>query len=114
VKESWPIAKTARRLEADEVTARRLIEAYRDAAAVVDAGDPAESFRNSVRQAVRHSVANRMTADEIEKLVVQICYRAADLAYLLDQHGVDLSQYSEQLRAETNDAFDPIDPDEDQ
>jgi hypothetical protein len=37
---------------------------------------------------------------EIEKLVTQICYRAADLAYLLDMRGERLSRYSRHLRKE--------------
>jgi hypothetical protein len=47
--ESWPVAKVARKLEMDEVTAQRFIGGYRDAAEVVDAASPAESFRTSVR-----------------------------------------------------------------
>jgi hypothetical protein len=34
----------------------------------------------------------------IERLLTQICYRAADLAFLLDRKGETLSQYSERLR----------------
>ena len=35
---------------------------------------------------------------DIEKLVMQICYRAADLAYLLKFEGSSLSRYSRHLR----------------
>jgi hypothetical protein len=49
-----------------------------------------------------------MSTEEMEKVVVQICYRAADLAFLLDQHGEELSKYSEDLRAEPDDFTDVI------
>ena len=39
-------------------------------------------------------------AEEIEKLVRQICYRAADLAYLVKVEGSSLSRYSRHLRRE--------------
>lgn len=38
------------------------------------------------------------TEEDIEKLVVQICYRAADLAVLLENEKKELSDYSEELR----------------
>ena len=40
-------------------------------------------------------------APSIERLVVQICFRAADLAFLLDREGRSLSSYSEVLRRES-------------
>jgi hypothetical protein len=40
------------------------------------------------------------SAEDIEKLVRQICYRAADLAYLLKAEGSSLSRYSRHLRRE--------------
>ena len=47
--------------------------------------------------------------DDIERLVTQICYRAADLAYLLDMEGKRLSDYSHDLRETTG--LDLEDPD---
>ena len=41
----------------------------------------------------------------IEKLVIQICYRAADLAYLLSQRGERLSRYSRYLRREPDEGY---------
>jgi hypothetical protein len=38
--------------------------------------------------------------EAIEKLVTQICFRAADLAVLLEQEGEPLSRYSRHLRRE--------------
>jgi len=38
--------------------------------------------------------------EDIEKLVRQICYRAADIAYLLKVEGSSLARYSRHLRRE--------------
>ena len=40
------------------------------------------------------------SAEEVEKLVRQICYRTSDLAYLLKAEGSSLSRYSRHLRRE--------------
>ncbi|MEX2410465.1 MAG: hypothetical protein WD607_03680 [Candidatus Paceibacterota bacterium] len=39
---------------------------------------------------------------DVEKLVAQICYRAADLSYLLDLRNQKLSEYSEELREDSS------------
>ena len=45
---------------------------------------------------------DKLTGDKlIERIVGQICYRAADLAYLLDMRDQRLSQYSSALREES-------------
>lgn len=101
VAESWPLARVARKLESDEAEASEMLEAYEEAKAVVDAENPAEAFRNSVRYAIRDAVAEGLVSDDdIERLVIQICYRAADLAYLLDLEGETLTRYSRHLRRE--------------
>ncbi len=38
------------------------------------------------------------SAESIDRLVEQICYRTADPAYLLDMEKKELSDYSENLR----------------
>jgi hypothetical protein len=48
----------------------------------------------------------------VEDLVVQICYRAADLAVLLDMEGKPLSRYSRHLRREPDVEYDDGDFDE--
>jgi len=100
-RESWPLAKVAEELETDEPNARDLLDAYERATAVIDPQNPAEGFRNAVRFAVHDAVAEGLAADAaIEKLVTQICYRTADLAYVLEQRGESLSRYSRHLRRE--------------
>ena len=99
--EGWPLERLARALEGNPDDAAAALAALRRAREVVDAANPAESFRNAVRQVIKSAVARGITDDDaIEKLVVQICYRAADLAFLLDRDGTPLSRYSEDLRRE--------------
>jgi hypothetical protein len=100
-KEGWSVERVARELKVDAEEAEDSLRAYRRARDVVDAENPAESFRWGVRQSIEHAVAEGL-GDEasIERLVMQICYRAADLAYLLKQEGQSLSRYSRHLRRE--------------
>jgi hypothetical protein len=73
----------------------------------VDAPTPAESFRRGVRYSIQDAVEEGLTDEKaIERLVTQICYRAADLAYLLDLEQRRLSDYSEELREEPDFDFD--------
>ncbi len=61
-----------------------------------------ESFRRGVRYSIKHALEQGLTDDAaVEQLVAQICYRAADLGYLLDVTGQRLSALSEALRDET-------------
>ncbi len=55
-------------------------------------------MRGCIRYAVREGLPDD---DAIEKLVAQICYRASDLAVLLELEGEFLSQYSDELRHPT-------------
>ena len=100
VRERWPLAKLAAELKASEQSAEELLNAYGRAIAVIDAENPAESFRTAVRFAVQNAMSEGSSEAAIEKLVTQICYRAADLAYLLDMRGEGLSRYSRHLRKE--------------
>ena len=81
--------------------AEELFAAFQRAREVVDAENPAEAFRNGVRFSIWHALEEGLGDPEaIEKLVTQICYRAADLAFLLERAGKTLSQYSRHLRRE--------------
>ena len=99
--ESWPIGRLARSLQVDELTARSLLDGFARARTVVDADNPAETLRHAVRFLVSDATAQGLSSDEaIEDLVRQICYRVADLGYLLDIVGQPLSRYSRHLRRE--------------
>lgn len=101
VQEKWPLARTASELDISEADAQDLLSGYERAVAVIDAENPAESFRNAVRHVVRDAMEQGLSSDaEIEGLVRQICYRAADLGYLLDSCGESLTRYSRHLRKE--------------
>ena len=98
-REGWPASKIATTLAVDVEQAEELLEALQRAREVVDAENPAEAFRNGVRFSIWHALEEGLhDAESIEKLVTQICYRAADLAFLLEQAGKTLSQYSRHLR----------------
>jgi hypothetical protein len=100
--EGWDDARLARALEVAEDKVEFWRESYRRAKDVIDAPTPAESFRRGVRYSILDALEEGL-ADEgaVERLVTQICYRAADLAYLLDREDEILSSYSEELRAES-------------
>ena len=100
-REEWPLKKLARKLEVEPEQAEDLLQRLQDARAVVEAENPAEAFRNGVRQSIQLAMELGLeNAEDIEKLVRQICYCAADLAYLLMVEGSSLSRYSRHLRRE--------------
>jgi hypothetical protein len=99
--EGWEDARLAQAIGIDKEQVEKLRRAYRRAKAIVDAPTAAESFRRGVRYSIQDAVETGLTgAKEIEKLVVQICYRAADLGELLDREQKRLADYSEDLREE--------------
>jgi hypothetical protein len=101
-RENWEPARIAEAVDlpVDEIPG--WVSKFREAREIVDAPSLAKSFRRAVRQAVEGAVSEGL-ADRasVERLVTQICYRAADLAYRLDAVGQRLSHYSEELREET-------------
>ena len=100
-RESWGIERLAGELDLAPDIAATLLSRYRDAMEVIDAPNPAESFRRSVRQAIRRALQEGLGTDEqVETLVIQVCYRAADLSYLLKLRGEPLHKYSDLLRRE--------------
>jgi hypothetical protein len=101
IRESWPLDRIAKALERPEEEASLLLAAFRDALEVVDAPTPAESFRRSVRQAIKRALVDGINSEEqVEALVVQICYRTADLSFLLRSRDEPLHTYSDLLRRE--------------
>jgi hypothetical protein len=107
--EDWDDARLAEALEVEQEHVARWRRSYQRAKSIVDAPTPAESFRHGVRFSIEDAVRDGL-ADEkqIEDLVTQICYRAADLAYLLDMGGERLSDYSRELRATSSSGFAPL------
>ncbi len=102
--EGWDNGKLANALDIDEEQAAMMTENYQHAKEIIDAPNRAESFRRRVRYSVKYALGDGLKTDEdIEKLVMQLCYCAADLAYLLDLEEEKLSDYSVELRKEPGD-----------
>lgn len=100
-REGWNDARIAKAIEVDEKDVGYWRRSYQRARDIIDAPHAAESFRRGVRHSIRYAVEEGLKSkEEIEKLVTQICYRAADLAVLLDKEGKQLSDYSKDLRRE--------------
>lgn len=98
----WPAKKVAEKLEVSEDTALELLASTQEALTIVDAENPAESFRYAVAQTIHYALEEGLHSQEdIEQLITQICYRAADLGFLLEKEGRSLSQYSRHLRRES-------------
>ena len=110
-KEGWTDERLCQAIKVELSELPEWRKRYRDAVEVVDAKSPAESFRCAVRQSLVFEFRQHPIGDaEIESAVKQICYRAADLSYLLDQSREKLSDYSKELRRED----DELDTDSDQ
>ena len=76
--------------------------AFGRARQIVDAENPAELFRNAVRFSIQDAAEEGLhDSESIEALVTQICYRAADLAFLLEMRKESLFRYSRHLRKES-------------
>jgi hypothetical protein len=101
VSENWSLDRVAQELEVDADNAAEWLSTARDAIAVVDAENPAEAFRNAVRQVVSRAATEGLNDDEsVEDLVTQICYRVSDLSILLKRDGNSLSRYCRHFRRE--------------
>jgi len=101
IREKWPAKRVAEKLEIPIDAGEKLLIATQEALAIVDAENPAESFRNAVEQSIHHALEDGLHSQEaIANLVTQICYRAADLGLLLERENHSLSQYSRHLRKE--------------
>lgn len=100
----WPLEQLADLFEVDLEKAEFLRDQYEKAKQIIDAPTPAESFRRGVRHSIYNALEEGLKSElDIEKLVIQICYRAADLSYLLDLENKKLSEYSKELRSEPSD-----------
>lgn len=98
--EGWDDERLAGALEVPEEQVKSWRDAYKRAVDIVDAPSPAEAFRRGVHYSIQDAVERGLADEEaIERLVTQVCYRAADLAYLLDMEGEVLSTFSKELRA---------------
>ncbi len=89
----------AAKIDVDKEIAEGLLSGYLVAKKIVYAENAVESFRLGVRQSIIYALEQGLNSSkDIDDLVGQISYRAADLAYLLDMEQKELSDYSELLR----------------
>jgi hypothetical protein len=106
--EGWSTERIARELSCDAAEAAECLQSYYRARDVIDAENPAESFRWGVRQTIENALKEGLgDENSVERLVTQICYRAADLALLLQREGQPLSRYSRHLRREPDVEYGP-------
>jgi hypothetical protein len=97
--EGWDIGRLADMLELEVENTEKLVKQYQRAKEIVFAPNAATSFQIGVKHSFENALEQGLsTTEDINELVEQICYRAADLAYLLDVEGKELSDYSEFLR----------------
>jgi hypothetical protein len=100
--EGWDASRIAQALKISEDKVESWKQSYREARDIVDAPTAAESFRRGVRYSIQYAVEQGLgDKASIERLVTQICYRAADFGFRLDMEGKRLSHYSQELREET-------------
>lgn len=106
-RKGWGDTEIADALEIQEEKVDQYKQRYRRAKHIVDAPNAAVSFRRSVRYSIKDAIKEGLrTKDDVESLVMQICYNAADMAYLLDSEDRHLSTYSEELRKDIDEFED--------
>lgn len=97
--DSIDAGQLAEQLGIPEDGAIEFLQRAKDARKIVDAATPAAGFREAVKQSIQVALNQGITDEaEIDALVEQICYRTADLSYLLKQRDEPLDKYSEELR----------------
>jgi len=102
VEEGWSHEEIAEALEIPETEVEGWLRLYREAKEIVDAPTPAEGFRRGVKFSIQYALEEGLEDEaSIERLVTQIGYRAADLAFRLDMEGKRLSDYLDELRQES-------------
>ena len=114
--ESWNDTELAEAIEVEESQVPDWRESYRRAKLIVDAPTPAESFRRGVHFSVQNALGKqekgKLTGEKlVERIVGQVCYRAADLAYILYMRDEQLAQYSPELRREPGVGYSALEDD---
>ena len=100
-REGWDSSRLAKALDIPEENVASFRRLYRKAKEIADAPTPAEAFRRGVRHSIQYAVEEGLgDVGSIERLVTQICYRAADFGFCLDTQGQRVLDYSWDLRQE--------------
>lgn len=101
--QNWPLEQVAHKLDIDAQQAKVDLEKFDAAKKVVDAPNPAEAFREAVRQLLQPMCADSKKLDE---LVCKVCFRASDMGVLLEHRGETLNRYSLHLRRDPGMPYD--------
>lgn len=110
VAEKWDHVRIANELDIETERVPQLLERLKNAIKIVDAENASESFRESVRQQLRKLLADKVTdEEELDQIVIQMCYCAADMGCLLEWEGQRLVNYSEWLRRTADCDYSGID-----
>ena len=100
--ENWSDDRIADELEVERDTVPEWRKKIIRAKLIVDAANPAESFKRSVQFSIQDALDKGITnSKDIEGLVSHICYRASDMSVMLEFRGESLSSYSDVLRQES-------------
>lgn len=106
-KEGWTDEQIAAQSDFEMEDIPRLRERFKEAKTIIDAESPAEAFFRAVRASVEYAVNEGLDNQKsIDHLTGQICYRAADLSFLLKQRNEQLWEYSKELRSRADDIDD--------
>lgn len=96
----WSDEKLAREIDGSVDEAKSLRSSYREAVAIIDHDNLSTVFRQGVISSIKYALEQGLQSEEeISQLAEQICYRAADLSYLLTTEGKELRDYSQDLRS---------------
>lgn len=88
-----------KKLKVDEDELISLLDRTKEARRIVDAPTPASAFREGVKQSIEYALKNGLSTERsIDELTTQICYRAADLSFVLKERDEPIAKYSEELR----------------
>lgn len=101
-RENWESSRIAKEIDLPQEQVDGWLKKFREAKEIMDAPSLIKSFRRAIGQSIENAISEGL-ADRasVERLITQICYRAADLAYRLDASDHQLSDFSEELREET-------------
>jgi hypothetical protein len=100
--ENWPDERIATELEVELDTVPEWRKNIVRAKSIVDAANPAESYRLSIQFLIQDSIDKDFANHKnIADLVTQICYRTSDMSVLLELRGESLAKYSDLLREES-------------
>jgi hypothetical protein len=96
--ENWIDSKIAKELEIEIEEVSKWKDAYRSANRIVKNTHAGAFFKSAIRESVLHALDLGLSEEkDIDILIEQICYRTADLGFLLKVEDKKLSDYFDYL-----------------